>query len=235
MSMWKAFGRGFDSRRLHHFVFCLIALFLVAATAQEERIQVFDGTRKVSVKIQSVEGKPYIRVADLESALAFQSTALANNLSITYETSTIILSPNRSLVSVNEKLVSLASPVVVQNGAWLVPLEFIPKVLKPATSKGFLWLENSRTLILGDIQPNHLAMKYFTQGESSRLVFQSVRPIGFSVSSDAGGVMVIPRSEDFDVEFSETPFTDGILKKLSIREVGQSKSFLLETDAGFGS
>ena len=101
MSMWKAFGRGFDSRRLHHTLF-LLMLFARVLFAQDDKIQVFDGTHKIFIPVHTIEGKPYVRIADLQPLLGLRSTPLGSNLSISYGTGTVILSPSRSLVSLNE-------------------------------------------------------------------------------------------------------------------------------------
>ena len=63
MSMWKAFGRGFDSRRLHHnfFFIFVILLFALSIEAQEAKITVFEGAQKTQIQLQTIEGSPYIR------------------------------------------------------------------------------------------------------------------------------------------------------------------------------
>src|SRR5205823_6398753 len=159
------------------------------------------------------------------SAFKFQISPLAANLSVTLGPATILLSPNRSLVSVNDKLVSLQGPIYQQEGNWLVPIDFIVKVIKPISPTHFLWLESSRSIILGEVQPNQLNLGYLAEGAVSRIVFQSVRPIGFTVTAEGENVAIVPRSEDFNVGFQEMAFTDGILKKIAILQSGQKKAF----------
>ena len=160
--MWKALGRGFDSRRLHlvislvcssEFIRCLeatkvaatnirlflIILFLLASThlSAQGQVQVFEGSRKSQIAIQSIEGSDYVRVDDLKTYLNLATTSLGGNqnLSIVSDKHNVILSANRTLVSLDGKLVPLSRPVYVVQGTWFVPLDFIPKVLKQVTEK----------------------------------------------------------------------------------------------------
>lgn len=231
--MWKAFGRGFDSRRLHHvFLLLLIASSLFA---QDDFIQVFNGAQKAKIAVQTIEGKPYVRIADLQPVLGLVATPLGANLSITYGSGNVILSPGRSLVSVNEKLVSLSGAVYSDNGVWHVTLDFIPKVLKPLSPKPILWLESTRSLILGDIQQNQIALKYAKSPDSCRVVFQSSRPVGYTVTPETGGLTILPKSDDYTFAFQETAFSDGFIKKLSIQPVGARNGLYIEFDSAFGS
>jgi len=260
--MWKALGRGFDSRRLHsvislvcssEFIRCLeatkvaatnlrlflIILFLLASThlSAQGQVQVFEGSRKSQIAIQSIEGSDYVRVDDLKTYLNLATTSLGGNqnLSIVSDKHNVILSANRTLVSLDGKLVPLSRPVYVVQGTWFVPLDFIPKVLKQVTEKRILWLENNRSLILGDIQPNQLTLKYSIQPDRSQLVFQSVRPINYTTLNENGFIIIRPQTDDYMVAFEDTSYQDGIIKGVSIRASGDKKSFYVETGDDFAS
>ena len=67
MSVWKAFGRGFNSRRLHHF-FCILLLGgSLPLMAEENRLLVFEGAHKSEIDLRNIEGGDYVRVADLQT------------------------------------------------------------------------------------------------------------------------------------------------------------------------
>ena len=133
------------------------------------------------------------------------------------------------------KLVSLSRPVQLAQGVWYVPLDFIPKVLKSTAKKRFLWLPNSRSLILGDLQPNQLALKFSVEKDHSRLVLQSLRPVGFTIIHEKNMLVITPQSEDFVPEFEDTDFTDGIVETLSILSAGEKKVFRILTTKNFAS
>src|SRR5947208_3560322 len=128
MSMWKAFGRGFDSRRLHHIIslprsqevtkqivrfssslrafvanwsILLLVVSSAQAVAQQDSIQLFQSNQKSAIPLQNIEGRPYVKLADLQPVFKFQTNPLGANLSLTLGSANILLSPNRSLVSVN--------------------------------------------------------------------------------------------------------------------------------------
>ena len=233
--MWKAFGRGFDSRRLH----LLFLLFLLCGTlyAQQDQLLIFDGPRKLSFPLGVVGGVSYIKISDLQEVFGLSLNPVSGNqnFSITSGDHNVILSANRSLVSLDARLVPLSKPVQVVQGAWYVPLDFIPKVLKIISSKQFLWLENSRSLILGEVQPNQLTLNYSPEGDHSRLVFQSVRPVGFTVSFDNNQISVTPQSEDVLPGFQDTDFNDGIIRRLTTEVAWKRKIFRIETDKDYAS
>src|ERR671918_407229 len=186
MLMRKAFGRGFDSRRLHHISFLFFLLFISAVFAQDQALTIFEDSRKQQIPLQTIEGAPFVNIADLQVVLGFQINPVAGNqnISLVSGSHSVILSANRSLVSVDQKLVSLSKPVYLVQGAWLVPLDFIPKVLRGITEKRFLWLENSRSLMIGSVQANQVTLKYASEPKYSRLVFQSFSPMSYTVQAE---------------------------------------------------
>jgi N-acetylmuramoyl-L-alanine amidase len=236
MLMRKAFGRGFDSRRLHQILFWI--LFLATSLfAQEQVLTIFEDSHKTEIPLQTIEGVPFINIAQLQSRLGFQTNAVGGNqnLSITSGQHTVILSANRSLVSLDQKLVSLNQPVYLAQGAWLVPLDFIPKVLKVVSEKHFLWLESSRSLMLGEIQANQVTLKYASEAKYSRLVFQSLNPLAFKAELEGNNLIVIPQSDDFSPAFQNAAFEDGVVQNVIVETRGTRKVFKVQTGIEYAS
>jgi N-acetylmuramoyl-L-alanine amidase len=239
--MWKAFGRGFDSRRLHHNSAIAAVFFLIVFSAlcgsQDNPITVFEGSRKSVITVQKIEGSDYVKITDLQPYFGFSITPIAGNqsLSIQLGEHNLILSANRALVSLDQKLVSLSQPVYQAQSDWYVPLDFLSKVVKGASEKQLLWLENSRSLIIGDVVPNTLSLKYSMETDHSRLVFQSSRPVGFSVLFQNGELILAPRTEDVLIGFQNADFKDGVLRKLSLQGSGNNRSIHVQVDQGYAS
>ena len=129
--MWKTFGRGFDSRRLHHnfaifYTILLCLFFALAADAQDAKITIFEGAQKTLVPLQNIEGSPYIRLSDFYQPFGLAVNPIAGNqsLSVTAGEHNIILSANRALVSLDGKLISFNQAVYVVQGEWFVPARF---------------------------------------------------------------------------------------------------------------
>jgi N-acetylmuramoyl-L-alanine amidase len=211
-------------------------LFLLCAFpihAQEAKITIFEGAQKTLIPLQNIEGSPYIKLSELHQPFALTENPIAGNqsLSVTSGEHNIILSANRALVSLDGKLISLNQPVYVVQGEWFVPLDFISRVIKSISEKRVLWLESSRSLILGDVLPNQVALKYSLEEDHSRIVFQSVRPVGYTLTFQNRTLKITPQSDDFVPSFQNTDFGDGVLKKLTL----SGKTILLEVDEGYGS
>jgi N-acetylmuramoyl-L-alanine amidase len=186
--------------------------------------------------LQTVEGYSYVRVTDLQPFFEFQIHAVGSQtLSLNIGQHNVILSVNRTLVSLDERLVSLSQPAFAAQGIWYVPLDFIPKVLKLVSGKHFLWLPNNRSLILGDIQPNQITLKYSKEVDHSRLVLQSVRPVNYTIVRQQDSLLIIPQEEDIAPGFPDAQFQDGLLAGLTIQSVGEKKTFRLAVTKEFGS
>jgi N-acetylmuramoyl-L-alanine amidase len=259
MSLRKAFGRGFDSRRLHHTsftlfanctianckfhsavisTFCLVLLLTCGNLfAQNQVLTVFEDSRKQQILLEMIEGVPFVSIQELETPLGFQIAPVVGNqnISLTSGQHTVILSANRALVSVDQKLVSLNKPVYLVQGVWYVPLDFIPKVLRNVSEKKFLWLENSRSLMLGNVQANQVTLKYGSEEKYSRLVFQSVNPIPFTVQAEGNNLVLIPQTQDFSVGFQSTTFEDGVVQNVITETRENRKVFRIATGIQYGS
>jgi N-acetylmuramoyl-L-alanine amidase len=219
-------------------VFTILTLLVTSLLhSQDESITLFEGSRKSTISLKKIEGRDFIKIQDLQPHFGFTINPIAGNQSLSVQAThhNVILSANRSLVSLDQKLVSLSQPIYQVQSDWFVPLDFLPKVLKVISEKNILWLENSRSLIVGDVVPNQLNLKYSVEADHSRLVFQSARPVTFTVTFQNGTLVVSPTSEDFIVGFSNTDFEDGILRKLTIEQSGSAKNFHIQTDHGYAS
>ena len=237
MLMRKAFGRGFDSRRLHHISFLFFLLLTSAVFAQDQALTIFEDSRKQQVPLQTIEGALFVNIADMQAVLGFQINPVAGNqnISLVSGSHSVILSANRSLVSVDQKLVSLSKPVYLVQGAWLVPLDFIPKVLRGVTEKRFLWLENSRSLMIGNVQANQVTLKYASEPKYSRLVFQSFSPMSYTVQTEGNALIVIPQSDDFSPGFQNAVFEDGIVQTVTVETRENRKVFKIQTGLQYAS
>ncbi|HJZ10727.1 MAG TPA: hypothetical protein VJ521_01170, partial [Acidobacteriota bacterium] len=234
--MWKIFGRGFDSRRLHQLTIILLVLSASGVPAQDDQLLIFEGEKKSQIPIVKLDGADYISAPSLQSPFGLTSSPIGTqSLSLSSDSHNIILSADRALVSVDEKLISLSRPVLALKGIWYLPIDFIPKVLKITAGQRFLWLPNSRSLILGDLQPNQLTLRYSSEKDYGRMVFQSVRAIGFTVVHENHLMMITPQGEDFVSKIPDTQFHDGVVQRLTVHSVGDRKIFQIQTGPDFVS
>ena len=235
--MRKAFGRGFDSRRLHHIWFFFAFFVTSLSLAQDQALTIFEDSRRQQLPLQTIEGASYVSIKELQPFLDFQLNPVVGNqnISVTSGPHTVLLSANRTLVSVDQKLVSLSKPVYLVQGVWLVPLDFIPKVLKGISEKKFLWLENSRSLMLGNVQANQLTLKYASEQNYSRVVLQSVTPIGFTVMLEGNVLTVVPQSQDFSPAFQNAGFEDGVVQNLIVEATDNQKVVKIQLGSDFAS
>jgi N-acetylmuramoyl-L-alanine amidase len=205
--------------------------------AQDQFLTIFEDSTKYQIPLQMIEGVPFVSIVEMQDHLGYQIIpAVGNqNVSIRSGNHTVILSANRSLVSVNQKLVSLSKPVYLIQGVWLVPLDFIPKVLRGISEERFLWLENSRSLMLGTDTVNQITLKYSSEGKYSRLVLQSILPMKYTVQSEGIHLFVFPQAQDFSSGVQRMGFTDGIVHSIGVETRGDRKLFKIQTGTEYGS
>jgi len=72
-----------------------------------------------------------VSLDDLAAAfqLSLRDDPMAGGMTVSYKGKTIALTPDQTLASVGGRLVSMPAPVVRDGRRWLVPIEFVPRVL----------------------------------------------------------------------------------------------------------
>ena len=140
------------------------------------------------------------------------SDAAAGAATLSYRGREVGLYHKRSLASVQGDLRLLSSPVLLDEGRWLVPVDSIARLLGPLLEAKVEWRPASRVLLLGDVVIPRVTVSTFVSGDAARVVLEASEKVPFRVEQQAGRVTVsIPR-DVLDVPFQQQRLAGGIVE-----------------------
>ncbi len=117
----------------------------------------------------------------------------------------------KSLASVGGELHLMPSPALFEEGRWLIPVEGVPRVLRPLLEQGVEWRPASRVLVLGNVSIPKIAVNTYVTGDVVRVVLEASEKVPFKVSQEEGRVRVTVTRDLVDVTFTQERLTGGIV------------------------
>jgi N-acetylmuramoyl-L-alanine amidase len=142
----------------------------------------------------------------------------AGALSLLHGGREVTLYDRKSLASVGGDLRLLSSPVLVDEGRWLVPVDSIPRLLGPLLGKRAEWRAASRLLLVGNVPAPRVGVTTFISGDAVRVVLEASEPVPYRVSQEERRVTVSIRRDLVDVTHQRERLTGGIVE--SVQFVG---------------
>jgi N-acetylmuramoyl-L-alanine amidase len=137
---------------------------------------------------------------------------------LTYQKREVGLYNKRSLASVQGDLRLLSSPVILDDGRWLVPVDSIPRLLGPLLDTKVEWRPASRVLLVGNLAIPRITVSTFVSGDVARVVFEASEKVPFRVEQQEGRVTVAIPRDVLDVPFASQRLAGGIVE--SVQFVG---------------
>ena len=105
----------------------------------------------------------------------------------------------KSLAAVDGDLRLLSSPVLLEDGRWLVPLDAIPRLLGPLLGRRAEWRAASRVLLVGNVRVPRVGVATYQSADVARVVFEASEKVPFRVEQEAGRVTVTEARDLVDV------------------------------------
>ncbi|MGE0454405.1 MAG: N-acetylmuramoyl-L-alanine amidase [Vicinamibacteria bacterium] len=143
--------------------------------------------------------------------VAIRSDARGGSVTLQYEGREAIFYLRKSLASLAGDLRLLSSPVLYEDGKWLVPLDAVPRVLGPLLGVPAEWRAGSRLLLLGNVPAAKVSVDTFVAGDLVRVVLESNERVPFHVVQEAERVTVALQRDLVEVAFQQQRLTGGIV------------------------
>ena len=158
-----------------------------------------DGRRPVPTTVLS--GQELIALDDVASLfqVAFSEDALTGGVTLSYRGRTIVASADQPMASVNNRVVTLPSPIVRSGRRWLVPVEFLPRALGPIYDQRIDLRRASRLLIVGDAVVPRVTARIDAVGPPTRAIIEISPAAPVAVTSDGGRVVVRVEADALDL------------------------------------
>lgn len=158
-----------------------------------------DGRRPVPTTMQA--GREVVALDDVANLfqVSVREDTLAGGVTVSYRGRTIVASANRSMASVEGRVVSLPSPVLRAGRRWLVPIEFLSVALASIYDQRIELRRTSRLLIVGDVRLPRVTALIESPGPPTRASIEISPAAAVTVNAEPGRILVRIDADGLDV------------------------------------
>jgi N-acetylmuramoyl-L-alanine amidase len=158
-------------------------------------------------------GAEMVPVNQVLAGLGVSATpdARGTGLALTYGGREVTIYDKKSLASVGGDLRLLSSPVLFEEGRWLVPIDGIPRLLQPLLGKRVEWRAASRLLLIGEVQAPRVTVTTSVSADAVRVVLEASEKVPFRVSQEEKRVTVTVGRELIETAARPERLTGGII------------------------
>lgn len=177
------------------------ALPLPAQPASPGALTILAREGRRTIPIATVGTQEYLAVDDVAAAFALtaREDQLAGGLTLTRDGRTIAITADQTVASVAGRLVSLQAPPVRQGGRWLVPLEFLPRVVGLVHPERLDLRRASRLLVVGDLRVPRIVARVQAGPTSTQVTFEVTPATPSQVTAEDGRLVVRFEADALDL------------------------------------
>jgi N-acetylmuramoyl-L-alanine amidase len=148
--------------------------------------------RRTTVPTTLQGGREVVALDDVVNLfqVSVKEDTLAGGITVSYRGRTIVASANRSMASVEGRIVSLPSPVIRSGRRWLVPIEFLSVALGSIYDQRIELRRGSRLLVVGDVRLPRVTATIERPGPPTRASIEITPATAVAVSSEPGRMLV---------------------------------------------
>jgi N-acetylmuramoyl-L-alanine amidase len=189
-----------------------------------------DGRRPVPTTLLS--GQELIALDDVASLfqVTFSEDALTGGVTLSYRGRTIVASSDQPMASVNNRVVTLPSPIMRPGRRWLVPVEFLPRALGPIYDQRIDLRRASRLLIVGDAVVPRVTARIDAVGPPARATIEISPAAPVTVTSDSGRIVVRIEADALDLGLPSSG--SGLIEQIRAGDQTNTVTLVLSGNAG---
>src|SRR5215510_11853316 len=113
--------------------------------------------------------------------LPFTDSVALETLTVRSGNNRLVVTKNSALISYNDQIILLPSPIIREDNRWLVPVEFLSMGLTRMTGSEFHYRPGTSRIFTGPTDPPELEMNAQTLGPITRLTIRCGVPIKLEV------------------------------------------------------
>jgi len=166
---------------------CVAILFLSSSIrAADAGFPIYFEGSKLMVKSETVNRTTYLPLADIVQfmKLPYTDALSLETFTIRSGNSRLVLTKNSGLISINDQIVLLRSPILRENDRWLVPIDFLSSGLSKITGVEFRYRLGAPRIFAGNVAAPELVMNAQQLGPITRLTIRTGVPAAISVKHD---------------------------------------------------
>lgn len=151
----------------------------------------------------------------------------SGSLTLSYRGRELVFYARKSLASLGGDLRLLSSPVQVEDGRWMIPIDAVPRMIGPLLGQPAEWRSGSRVLVIGAFHALKVNVTTFVSGDQVRVVLEASEKVPFKVVQEGARVTVAMPRDLVDVAFQQERLTGGIVDL--VQYVGGRENLLAVT------
>ncbi len=163
-------------RRLVAFLLAALICHVAPATAQTPPapITVLSGQGRRALPVTTINNGDYLSLDEVGAALGLSTRddRVTGAATVTSGQRSAVLTPDRTVVSVQGRLVSLAAPPVRQDGRLFVTPEFVTRALALLMEQRIEFRRAGRLLVLGELRVPRVLVRGEFGATSAQVVFE---------------------------------------------------------------
>lgn len=173
----------------------LIAIAVVAlaalASAQATYAVVTPDVRR-SIPSRNMNGVDMLALDQVAPVFGFalREDTLAGSMTVTTTRQSVVLTNGQASASVGGRVLSMSAPVRRDGRSWYVPVDFLSRVLAPASGQKIELRPISRTIIVGDVRWPQVAVRLERQGTAVRIGAAIQPPTPFQLTRAGNRISV---------------------------------------------
>ena len=217
------------------------AITLVARQAAGSAYTIISSSGRKPMPVRTMNGTEMVALDQLAQifGLALREDTLAGSMNITASHQTVIVTPGQPAASVGGRVLSLSSAVLRDGRNWYVPVDFVSRVVAPATGQRIEIRPLSRTILVGDIRWPQVAVRLERQGTGVRVSADVQPATPFHLTRDGNRVVAKFDATSLDLTLGGASATDlvGAVHADGVNviiDLGPAASIVRPSDDGAG-
>jgi len=161
-------------------------IFGTLTRAAENGFPIYFESTKLLLKSETVNRTTYLPLQEIIDFLRLPYTDAVNLETFTVRNGNtrLVLTRNSGLISINDQIVLLRSPILRENNRWLVPIDFLTLGLTKLTGTTFRYRPGTMRIFAGNVSPPELVMTAQSLGAITRLTLRVGSPARVSINRD---------------------------------------------------
>lgn len=209
-------------------VVALCALQSRAQSPAPAPITVVSQQGRRGLTVTSVNGGDYLSLDELAAALGLtvRDDRVTGSVTVSQAARSAVLTPERTVVSAQGRLVSLAAPPLRQNGALVVTPEFVTRVVSLVLDRRIEYRRAGRLLLVGDLRvPRVVARGEY--GPNAAQITLDISPVtDTTVTASAVQLVVAFAADAVDAAIPAVP-PQGLLQSIRATDGAPALVFAL--------
>jgi N-acetylmuramoyl-L-alanine amidase len=221
----RASFRPAEIRSILHLRLGVIALLLgppvllgpsLQGAAPPSIVVLAEGQRR---EVLTTQGRGDVELVAIDQVVAGLGVTLTGDaaggaLTLGYQKREVSLFKGKSLASVGGDLRLLSSPVVVDQGKWLVPVDALPRLLGPLLAIKADWRPQGRVLLLGGASVPRVTVSGSLTAAGARVVFEASEKVPFRIQQEQGRITVAVPRDLVDAAVQQERLAGGIVEQI---------------------